>query len=194
MIYVIMGRSGSGKSSVEREVSKIRQDLKRIISDTTRPIREGEVDGVDYHFITEYQFATDITLGSYIEHTVYNNWFYGINKSRIDVDKFDYICVTNPMGYKQLKAIYGDIVIGIVIHSDDKARLLNYLNREKNPDCKECCRRFLADCSDFESIEQEDTVYHVFNKMGSLQTTIKTIIDIINKESAKNAKCDRRVQ
>lgn len=181
MIYVIMGRSGSGKSSVEREITKIRKDLKRIISDTTRPMRDGEVNEVDYYFITESQFARDITLSKYIEYTVYNNWFYGINKSRVDVDKFDYICVTNPTGYKQLKAVYGDKVVGIVIHSNDKDRLLNYLNREEKPDCKECCRRFLADCSDFEEIEKDESVYHVFNFKGYLQTTIKNVLDIIDR-------------
>lgn len=181
MIYVIMGRSGSGKSSIEREISKIRQDLVRVVSDTTRPIRQGEENGVDYHFITENEFAKQITLGNYAEHTVYNNWFYGINKTRIKLDEHDYICVTNPKGFKQLKAVYGNDVVGIVVHTDDKARLLNYLTREAYPDCVECCRRYLADCSDFEEIESDTSVYHVYNKMGDLETTIKTVLNILGR-------------
>lgn len=180
MIYVILGRSGSGKSTVERGVCASRPQLTRIISDTTRPIREGEKDEVDYHFINQNTFTQGITRGAYVEHTNYNDWFYGINKERFNIDSGNYICVTNPTGYYQLKNTFGDKVVGIVIHSNDKERVINYLHREEDPNVKECCRRFLADCKDFEDIENSGEVYHVQNVKNEIQATIKTVLRLID--------------
>lgn len=182
MIFVIVGRSGSGKSSIERAICSKRSDLKRIISDTTRPIRDGEVNGIDYHFIGKETFVKNVVKGCYVEYTSYNDWYYGINTERFNIKDGHYICVTNPTGYEQLKNKFKDQVVGIVIHSNDKDRLLNYLHREENPDCYECCRRYLADCEDFHAIEQDNSLYHVHNNMGYLQTTIKTILEIIDRK------------
>ena len=180
MIYVLVGRSGSGKSSIERELVKQRPEFFRVISDTTRPVRDGEVCGVDYHYLTREGFTKGIIRGDYIEHTSYNGWYYGVNKHRIDLRLGDYICVTNPSGYYQLKKHFGDKVVGIVIHTDDKQRILNYLHREENPDCYECCRRFIADANDFVDIEKDPSLHHVKNVMGSLDVTIKTILEFID--------------
>lgn len=181
MIFVLMGKSGSGKSSIEREIGNLRQDFYRIISDTTRPIREGEKEGQDYHFVSEEFFLKGIENGDYIEHTNYNNWYYGINKKYINLELGDYICVTNPSGYKQLKKQFGDEVVGIVIHTDDKQRLLNYLNREEKPNCYECCRRFLADAKDFAEVENDSTLHHVVNIFGDINATIKILLSFIDK-------------
>lgn len=181
MIFVLIGRSGSGKSSIEKMVSELRPDFFRIISDTTRPKREGEIRGQDYHFVTEDFFINGIENGDYLEYTNYNNWYYGINKRYIDLKLGDYICVTNPYGYRQLKKQFGNEVVGIVIHTDDKQRLLNYLNREEKPNCHECCRRFLADEKDFAEIENDSTLHHVVNIFGDINATIKIVLSFIDR-------------
>lgn len=195
MIYVLIGRSGSGKSSIEREIATERPEFFRVISDTTRPIREGEVDGVDYHYLPREEFTKGILHGDYIEHTCYNGWYYGINKKHIDLTLGDYICVTNPSGYEQLKKHFGDNVVGIVIHTDDKQRLLNYLHREEKPNCYECCRRFIADADDFAEIEKDPSLHHVENIIGGLNVTIKIILEFIdNVRGDGNVKHKRKTQ
>ena len=62
-ILVISGPSGSGKSSLMKELLKDIKDSYFSISSTTRPIREGEQDGVNYHFISKAEFEQDIDAG-----------------------------------------------------------------------------------------------------------------------------------
>ena len=180
MIYVLIGRSGSGKSSLERRLTQIRPELFRVISDTTRPIRDSEIHGVDYHYLSREEFTKGILQGDYIEHNCYNGWYYGINKKHIDLKQGDYICVTSPSGYYQLKKFFGNEVVGVVIHTDDKQRLLNYLHREEEPDCQECCRRFMADAKDFEEIENDSNLHHVNNVMGAFEATVMSVLNCID--------------
>lgn len=179
MIYVIIGRSGSGKSSIEKAVCEKIPDLNRIVSDTTRLARQGEVHGVDYHFVTRDEFKR--CLDDYVEYTVYNGWYYGINAKRINLVN-DYVCVANPQGYHQLKNRYGNLVKGIVVHADGKERVLRYLQREENPNVYECCRRYLADEEDFSDIEQNMTLMHINNNEGDFEKAVEAVLDFIKND------------
>lgn len=183
MIHAIVGRSASGKSIIEREVSKTLTFLNRIVSDTTRLAREGEEDGVDYHFITRDSFKTQ--LGDYVGYNCFNGWYYGINTKRIDLSQQN-ICVVNPSEYYQLKARYGNLVQGYVIHADGKERLLRSLNRETSPDVYECCRRYIADEDDFTDIESDPTLYHISNN-GLLADVVEEVTNKILEETQRRA-------
>ena len=151
MIYCLLGESASGKSTIEKRLEQY--GLIRIISSTTRPIREREQNGVDYYYISEDEFK--INLDRYYEHTQYRDWYYCIDpiKNNIDLNN-NYVCVIEPHGYKSLiKKVGKENVKGIYIKSNDKDRLLRGLNREKNPDCYEICRRFISDIDLFKDIK-----------------------------------------
>ena len=103
-IIAIMGKAGSGKDTLlnalmEEETFK---DAFRIVSCTTRPIREYEIDGVDYHFITTKEFTNQILSGEMIEATVFNTWCYGTSLKNLDLNKIN-IGVFNPEGIELLK-------------------------------------------------------------------------------------------
>lgn len=73
---IIAGRAASGKTTLKDEL--VRQwNLKPEISYTTRHIREGEVDGIDYHFVTKKQFEEMIDNGKMLEYDNFNGNFYG---------------------------------------------------------------------------------------------------------------------
>ena len=74
-----MGKAGSGKDTLLNALMKeeIFKDAYKIISCTTRPIREYEEDGVDYHFLTTTEFTNQILSGEMLEATVFNTWCYG---------------------------------------------------------------------------------------------------------------------
>lgn len=75
---MIMGRSGSGKSTLERELVSSYPDLfHKIISITTRPTRDGEVDGVDYKFISEQEFNEFDFYDELIQETTFDGNRYG---------------------------------------------------------------------------------------------------------------------
>lgn len=152
MILCILGMSGSGKSTVEKILEK--KGYHRVISCTTRPRRENEVDGKDYYFITEDEFQRLSNNKELCEQTLYREWHYCTRKCDIDITK-DTIAVVNPQGYRQIKEQFEEWVIGIYLVVDDKERLIRSLNREIKPDVNEIIRRFISDKELFKDIERE---------------------------------------
>jgi guanylate kinase len=76
-ILVLSGPSGAGKSSLLKEVISDIGDCYFSISTTTRPIREGEIDGVHYHFVDESEFKKDIEDEFFLEYAVVHSNYYG---------------------------------------------------------------------------------------------------------------------
>lgn len=152
-VYCILGKSASGKSTIEKILEQ--KGLERVVSYTTRPMRENEVNGVDYKYISEEEFLSFDKLNLFVEKTTYRDWHYGILKNDIEDSGYNHIVVIEPNGYKQIKKVLGDNAIGIYIKLQDKERLIRALNREINPDVDEIIRRFISDKDLFEGIEKE---------------------------------------
>lgn len=155
-IIAIMGKSGSGKDTLCRALLKRPEfkNAREIISCTTRPIRDNEQDGVDYHFLTNEQFTSQILSGEMVEATVFNDWCYGTSINNLDATCLN-IGVFNPEGVGLLRGRDNINLKVIYLEANDKDRLLRQLNREKNPDCHEIVRRFSADEADFSEQEIE---------------------------------------
>jgi guanylate kinase len=153
-LIVICGKSGVGKSTIEKLLTND-EKFDRIISTTSRPRRIGEIDGVDYHFVTKTEFEKMIENNEMLEHSYFNNWFYGMRKGTFDLECKSYVAVLNPTGVKNVIEELGkDNVYVIYLYVNDRERVLRTLNREHNLDIKEMCRRFLADEKDFNDIEK----------------------------------------
>lgn len=149
-IIAIMGKAGSGKDTLMKTLLEEPTflDAKPIISCTTRPIRDNEIDGVNYHYLTKEQFTDQILSGEMLEATVFNDWCYGTSLKNLTQDKLN-IGVFNPEGVGLLRENKNVQLIVIYVEATDKTRLLRQLNREKDPDCHEIVRRFGADEADF---------------------------------------------
>jgi guanylate kinase len=153
-IVTLSGKAGAGKDRLMQEVLKVLREeapqfaINEIISCTTRPMREGEVNGKNYYFLTHEQFAERLADGTMIEATIFNDWCYGSCLEHMNEDGIN-IGVYNPEGVAILQSIPGIMVYSIFIDAPDKVRLLRQLNREENPDVKEIVRRFGADEADF---------------------------------------------
>jgi guanylate kinase len=165
-IVALFGKSGSGKDTVLKALCKNQSTYNRIISSTTRPPREGEVDGKDYYFLDNIAFAEKILNGSFIEATGFKNWFYGTDISSLDASRIN-IGVFNINAIECLKEDSNLEVYPILIEAKDSIRLKRILSREEDPDCEEICRRFLADKKDFSNIPFE---YSVFENQTSTIT------------------------
>ena len=153
-ILAIMGKAGSGKDTLLKALLQKPQfkNAVPIVSCTTRPIRENEQDGVNYHFLTNEEFTNQILNGDMLEATVFNTWGYGTSLKNLDSNKLN-IGVFNPEGVGLLRDNPNINLKVIYIEANDKDRLLRQLNREKNPDCHEIVRRFSADEIDFSEEE-----------------------------------------
>ena len=82
--FIISGPSGVGKSTVLRELLRDRDDLYFSISATTRTPREGEINGVHYHFINVDRFREMIQEDEFLEYAEYVGDFYGTPKRYVD--------------------------------------------------------------------------------------------------------------
>lgn len=83
-MIVICAPSGTGKSTLLERLKKERPELQWSVSCTTRPMRPGERDGIDYHFITVQDFEKRIAQGDFIEHARVHSNYYGTSKSFVD--------------------------------------------------------------------------------------------------------------
>ena len=169
-IIAIMGKSASGKDSLLKALLQEPQfkEAKPIISCTTRPIRENEINGIDYHFLTNEQFTNLVLSNKMLEATVFNDWCYGTSIDSLSTSGIN-IGVFNPEGCEALRQNENITLCLIYVEATDKIRLLRSLNREKNPDCHEIVRRFNADEMDFceEEIEYLEPDIFVTNNEGA---------------------------
>lgn len=165
-VFCIVGKSSSGKDTIYKKLlrtSTLR--LKRIVLYTTRPIRAGEREGVEYHFTSAEKMACLQKEGRIIESrsydTVYGIWHYFMAKdNQIDLERFDYLVIGTLESYVKIRDYFGqDKVVPIYIDLDDGERLTRALRREKDqpePKYEEMCRRFLADAKDFSAKNLEE--------------------------------------
>ena len=149
-IVAVMGQAGSGKDSFVNAIINggYLPWAKPIISCTTRPIREHEQDGVNYHYLTNEEFADQVVNGEMLEATVFNDWCYGTSIKNLDKNALN-IGVFNPEGVEILRSNPQIDLLVVYMLADDKVRLLRQLNREEHPDCDEIVRRFGTDKQDF---------------------------------------------
>ncbi|MCD7836078.1 MAG: guanylate kinase [Lachnospiraceae bacterium] len=158
-LICIMGKSCTGKDTIYKRLLKNgRLGLKRIVPYTTRPVREGEHDGVEYHFANESEYQRLKASGEIIEERSYNTFhglwrYFTVNDDNIQNDECNYIVIGTLESYSAMKRYFGaDKVLPVMIELDDGTRLQRALNREKKqqqPKFEELCRRFLADSEDF---------------------------------------------
>lgn len=153
-IVTLSGKAGAGKDRLMQEVLQVLRNespdftINEIVSCTTRPMREGEVEGKNYYFLTHEEFAERLADGTMVEATIFNDWCYGSCLEHMNEDGIN-IGVYNPEGVAILQSIPDIMVYSIFVDAPDKVRLLRQLNREENPDVKEIIRRFSADEADF---------------------------------------------
>ncbi len=165
-IFYLMGKSSSGKDTIYKKLIEDKDlSLEKIVLYTTRPIRVGEKDGVEYHFVSEEAMEQMQKEERVIEQRTYNTclgrWHYfTADDSLIDLTSHSYIMIGTIESFLKTKEYYGkERVIPIMISLDDGIRLQRALDREKgqeNPKYSEMCRRFLADETDFSSEKKEE--------------------------------------
>ena len=158
-LFYVIGKSATGKDTIFRELlEKVDLGLKPLVLYTTRPMRAGEEQGVQYHFTDEAGLRKLETVGRVIElrsyDTVYGVWkYFTADTEATDLAQQDYLGIGVLESYLALRDYYGaERVVPLYIEVEDGERLQRALDRERaqqEPKYAELCRRFLADSEDF---------------------------------------------
>lgn len=156
-IFYLMGKSASGKDTIYKKIKEKMPQLRTIVIYTTRPIREGERDGVEYHFSDDKRLEDLQKAGKVIELREYNT-VHGIWKYfTVDDGQFDaeghVLAIGTLESYQKMREYFGtEKMVPFYIEVEDGLRLERALAREHKqmePKYEEMCRRFLADSLDF---------------------------------------------
>jgi guanylate kinase len=132
-LIIISAPSGSGKTTLCRALQKKDQSFSFSVSCTTREIRKGEVDGVDYLFLTNEGFENEINTNNLAEwEQIHGDYYYGTLKSTLD-NAFKrrelLLLELDVKGAKSIKAIYPEQTISIFVEppslNDLRTRLIN---------------------------------------------------------------------
>lgn len=157
-IFYLMGKSATGKDTVYQKLLKNYPNLRTVIPYTTRPIREGETEGVEYHFVTEEMLAARRREGHLIEsrtyQTVLGPWTYAtVDDGSMDVEHASYLMIGTLESFLHVQAYFPEgTVVPVYLWIDGGERLIRAARREQkqeHPNYREVCRRYLADEDDF---------------------------------------------
>lgn len=174
-IVALMGEAGSGKDTIlHRIMEKYPSYFNEIISCTTRPPRQGEKEGVNYHFLSVEDFIRKILNGDMLEATEFNGWHYGTDSQSLTIDKIN-IGVFNPEGVRCLQEDENIELYVFYVRAAGKQRLLRQLNREENPDVDEIIRRYKADTEDFSFLNDIKYITLQNNTLDDIDIAVYTI-------------------
>ena len=192
-IYMIIGKSASGKDHI---YPKLLEDgslnLKPLVLYTTRPKRSGEKNGREYFFTDERHLEELRRAGRIIEErvypTVHGDWYYfTADEGQIDPDE-NYLTIGTLESFMKMKQYFGKgVIVPLYIESDPYLRLQRSIGRErkqKNPEYKEVCRRFLADEEDFSEEKLKEAKINIkFLNNAELEDCINRIREYVRKET-----------
>ena len=158
-IFLLMGKSSSGKDTIYKHlISDESLNLKKVISYTTRPMRDGEKEGVQYFFKTENEYQKLRAGKKIIEertyHTQYGEWrYFTADDGQIDLNSGNYLIIGTLESSCSIRDYFGkEVVEPILIDVSARNRIHRAMAREdkqERPKYDEMCRRFLADEEDF---------------------------------------------
>ncbi len=155
-LVVLLGKSGSGKDTILKNL--VNAGCTRLVTHTTRPIRPGEKEGIDYYFHKNEEYEKLKKAGKVLEEREYLTtmgiWYYWTGV--FDLTAPVTVTVSTPTGLKALQKHLSSqddaVIIPIYLEVPDEIRMERLLAREEAkavPDYKEICRRFITDAKDF---------------------------------------------
>ena len=182
-LFVVSGAAGTGKDSVVKALREAHPEIEKTVSATTRTMREGEVNGKNYHFLTKEQFETALAEGNIVEHTCYCENYYGTLRSEVErhmEQQIPVILVIEVEGASNIKRMYPGSTTIFVMPPDMKEleRRLRYRGTEAEKVIQKRLRR-----AETEIARSADYDEHVVNDV--VDTCAEEIYSIIQKRIAE---------
>lgn len=192
-IFCIIGKSSSGKDTIyQRLLEEKGLGLCRIVTYTTRPIRQNEKNGVEYFFCSRKEKENLLAQGKVIEIRSYDTchgvWdYFTVADERTNLEEKSYLLIGTLESYCKIRDFYGTKrVVPIYIEVEDGQRLARALARERKqetPKYAEMCRRYLADEQDFSEEKLAAAgIKSRFVNNGDIEEVLADITTFIRKE------------
>lgn len=181
MLTVLVGCSASGKDTIKKEL--IKRGMNSIVTYTTRSKRDGEVDGIAYHFVSLGDFLTKELKGFFAETTSYNTSnmgtvYYGTALEDLKNAPDNTVIILNPDGLRAIKKIDGLDFTSFYVAA--KKSVLKKRLKERGDNRKEAKRRMKADKKDFKNMLYEVDYIIENNGNKSIAKLADTIQFIVN--------------
>ncbi len=166
-MVVLAGASASGKTEVAKLLST-RYGINKVITTTTRPMRKGEIDGVDYFFVSKQRFQEMIQEDRFIEYTIFNENYYGSTKDSIELNKS---VVIDPKGLESYLALNDNSIVTFLLISSEETRFERMMTRGDNLEDAE--KRIIHDRTAFDEAALIKKVDYVVNSqnLNALEVT-----------------------
>lgn len=180
-LIVLSAPSGSGKTTIARELLSRHPDFRFSVSATTRPKREQERDGVDYFFLGEKEFKELIARDGLVEWECIYGDYYGSLRSEVDrslAAGYPLVFDIDVKGALSIKRRYGNKAVLIFIKPPSVDELLNRL-RNRNTESEETLRTRLERVP-MELAHEHDFDYAVVNER--LHDSVKVVEEIVERE------------
>lgn len=120
-IYLIVGPSGAGKTTLVRGLLKTLPESREAVSVTTRKPRPGEVDGVDYHFVDAWHFRKAMFKGDLAEHVVFAGEHYGLYEEELSkgLEAGPTFAIVTPEGAAQITTVFPEQTVTLYLDTAD---------------------------------------------------------------------------
>jgi guanylate kinase len=180
IVVVLSGPSGVGKDALLDRIRELGYPVTVPVTMTTRERRPGEVDGVDYHFVTREQFKVHVATGELLEHAeVYSGHFYGVPRAQLRkaLNSGNHVLMrVDVQGAKFLRRTVPDAQFVFLIPSD-RANLEKHLRSRKSEDEAKIQERLAAVEREYGEIENFQHV--IENIEGHLDSTVEALATLI---------------
>lgn len=158
-ILLVSGPSGSGKSTLLNRLLKEEKDLYFSISSTTRKPRQGEVEGVNYYYVSEEEFKKDIDEGNFLEWACVHKNYYGTPlKPILKAFKEGKIAIfdIDVQGFNIARDKFADIITSVFITTANKNELKKRLEGRGTDDAKTIENRLINAVGEMKHILEYD--------------------------------------
>lgn len=129
-MIVLVGASASGKTEIAKLIIK-NHGFEKMVTTTTRPMRVGEVNDIDYHFLTKEEFLKRKDNNEFLETTLYNGNYYGTHRSDVGDKK---VVIVEIEGANILYKELGKDVMIFYLEATEQERINRMYIRHDNPD------------------------------------------------------------
>lgn len=191
IIFVISAPSGTGKTTVCKELLKLMPDMKMSVSHTTRKPRQGEKNGIDYYFVDKQTFQRMIENNEFVEWAEVYGYLYGTSKKELESlikQGYNILMDIDTQGAKNIKNIFNNAVL-IFLTPPSLVELERRLRKrgEDEEVIEKRLKKVLDELSMFE-------IYDYIVENRELSETLESIVSIINAEKLKTGRNKEKIE